>query len=218
MIKSIFNPNKLKTKIIITFLFIFIVFNPQGSNSIGLNNKDVYSYIVPMTRDSVELIKISLENEITSYIHCYAPNSKISPILFLNICKDNNFDLVLAMSQAHIESHYGTRGMAVKTNSIFNVGTYDNGIIKYRYKDPNHSIKPYTSLMNRNYLRCKSVEEILKQGEFVDYKGDRYASLIHYEYRVKTIYDNIVNDTNIAGLYKLYISTEYNKSVEFHNL
>jgi len=230
MVKLIRNnikiPKKKIKKTISTFLLllIFIIINPNivgNTNTIIAKNIPIEMEIgfKPIQRDSLDIIYKSLISEVDKYIFGYAPSTKLLPLTFIDVCKKQNFDIVLAMSQAHIESHYGTKGIASRTNSVFNVGTYDDGTIKYRYSDPNHSVEPYTSLMNRNYLRQgKKAADILKYKAFVDYKGDRYASFKFYEYRVKGVYDDILDKTSIDELYKIYTSEKYKQSLKYYAL
>ena len=145
--------------------------------------------------------------EVENYIEDNSFGSQLSGRKFIEACYGNNFDLVLALSQAHIESHFGTRGVASRTNSVFNVGTFDNGTILYRYTHPDFSVLPYISLMKRSYLvENKTAEDLLRPRSFVNYKGRRYASLKYYENRVKGVYEDIERDTPIDSLWKVYSS------------
>ena len=49
---------------------------------------------------------------------------------FLELCKIYRVDPCLALAQGIIESRLGTRGLAVKTKNIFNVGNTDDGRIR----------------------------------------------------------------------------------------
>ena len=184
--------NFKKVITIILLLSFFIILNPNiVGNAISSNNIKIEKEVnLPniLSMDSIKLIEIQLINSIQIYIKQHAPNSKLDPNILLYTCAETKFDIILAMSQAHIESHYGTKGIASRTNSVFNVGTYDDGTILYRYISPSHSIKPYVVLMNKNYLRNKTAVDLLKPSAFVDYRGYRYASFKYYEYRVNKVF------------------------------
>jgi hypothetical protein len=89
--------------------------------------------------------------------------------------------------------------MAAKTNSVFNVGTYDNGTILYTYKDPNHSVEPYMRLLRTKYLVGKEISNLLNES-FVDINGKRYATNITYEEKLINICDKIEARTKIDSL------------------
>ena len=212
--------HKIKETIIkITLLLFITLFSTNLAGNSGATmatpiDKPAADYF--MSLDSVNVINKNLLEEVQTYIHNYAPTSQLQSSELVIICRKYKFDIVLAMAQAHIESHYGTKGIASRTNSVFNVGTYDDGTIMYRYKDPNHSIEPYASLVTRNYLRDKTVAQLLKPWSFVDFKGDRYASFIYYEYRVGKVYKNILETTNIKNLYEIYSSKKYTQSKQYY--
>ena len=147
-----------------------------------------------------EIINTNLIKEVDSYIKSYAPESMLSAEQLVGLCDMFQFDLKLAMSQAHIESHFGTKGRAVETNSVFNVGTYDNGRIMYTYNEPNESIEPYISLMKNYYLVDTINVDNLLYNKFVNYKGKRYSTSKLYEKKLIEIMDVISNQTDIDRL------------------
>ena len=88
----------------------------------------------------------ALAIEIDKYIETVAPTADIDALNLIDLCSEYNVDIRLALAQAHVESHFGTKGTATRTNSIFNVGAYDgysaakqikNG---YGYKHPDYSL------------------------------------------------------------------------------
>jgi len=193
----------------IIFLLFFIFFG----TGVNLNSmiiadpaQEIKNNLKIPSRESIKQLDRELFTEVEKYIKNNSYGSKLKASKFIEYCYKEKFDILLALSQAHIESHFGTRGMAVKTNSVFNVGTYDNGRILYRYKDPNLSIAPYIYLVKNRYMVNNiSVEDLLKPRSFVDYRGLRYASHIRYELLVKGVYDKISSETSIDSLWKFYI-------------
>ena len=96
-----------------------------------------------------------------------------------------NVDLVFVLAQEHVESHFGTKGTARRTNSVFNVGAFDGHSARrqikngYGYKHPDHSVEPYLKLLTNNYLDGKTEFDLLES--FVNAEGQRYASNPKYE-------------------------------------
>lgn len=171
------------------------------------------------TEEEIDSVRLNLENEIDNYINRYGKHSKLDTKLFLQQCMEYKFDIVLAMSQGHVESHFGTRGVATRTNSIFNVGAYDNGKIPkaYYYKNPNESIRPYLELMNTRYLvNGTTVTDLLQPRQFVNVNGKRYASAKNYERTIQLTYQRIKEETKIDSLYNVITSDEYISSIDYH--
>lgn len=117
---------------------------------------------------------------------------KLSPEKIVQACEANNFDLPLLLAQAHLESCFGITSRAQRTNSVWSVGSYDNGHNACTYNSQNESIIPYIKLMKNRYLNGKTVDDILSPGKFVDIYGHRYASDPKYEAKVKSIRNKIL--------------------------
>lgn len=152
--------------------------------------------------------KDSLVTAIDNYIIMTAPESTVDGLFLLNKCQEYNVDLVFVLAQATLESHFGTTGMAKKTNSVFNVGAYDGKSShaissKYKYENPNLSIDPYLTLLNDSYLEGKSEEELLSN--FVNKHGKRYASYKNYEKELQIIIKRIEDDTDIVKAYSRFL-------------
>ena len=124
--------------------------------------------------------KYEIIEDMNGFVQSKVENTNMSSLMLLNLCDKYNIDVRLPLSQGLIESHYGTKGLAFKTNSIFNMGAYDGwkydkilGI--YKYTHPNMSIEPYLKSLSNNYLtEDKTEEDLLKN--FVNSNGSRYAS------------------------------------------
>ena len=56
--------------------------------------------------------------EVENYIKEYAPSSALSALTLVNLCGEYGVDIRLPLAQGHIESHFGTKGTASKTNSV----------------------------------------------------------------------------------------------------
>ena len=110
-------------KIIITIFIIIIldVIFVRSSNTNKINN------------DYYNLCKIELINEVDSYIKKFAPKSEMTGTNIVNLCLTYDFDIPLALSQFHIESHFASYGVAKRTNNVANVGNMDDGTILYKF-------------------------------------------------------------------------------------
>ena len=124
----------------------------------------------------------------------------LNPETLVKESDTNNFDLPFLMAVAHLESCFGANNRAKTTNSVFSVGSYDNGKNTVAYSDPNDSVAPYIRLIERDYLGDgKTLMGLLEPGSFVNYDGKRYASSKSYENNVKNIRNRILRMYPILG-------------------
>jgi flagellum-specific peptidoglycan hydrolase FlgJ len=124
----------------------------------------------------------------------YDPETiQISPEAMIEACNQTGFDLPLLIAQAHLESCFGLTPRARRTNSVFSVGSYDNGKNAATYATQNDCILPYIRLIQGKYLNDKTVDDILKPGAFVNGLNKRYATDTSYERKVKSIRNKIIS-------------------------
>ena len=147
--------------------------------------------------------KAQLVDEVQNYINTVAPTSNLRACVLVDACEKYNIEVKFALAQGEIESHFGTKGLASKTNSVWNVGAYDNHFYSkimgtYKYSHPNESIEPYLKLLYEKYLTNEVEEGLLRN--FVDHNGNRFASDKNYEERLKYKYKYIGNNTQIDSL------------------
>lgn len=133
------------------------------------------------------------------------PTSQLSAKRVVEECEKYGVDPLFVSAQAFIEGHFGTKGLAKKTNSVFNVGAYDGEGAKYMtsYDNPNDSIVPYLNLLTTTYLIGKDEKALMEN--YTNYKGDRYASNPEYEKQLTKVYNTFyegVKDEYIK--YKAY--------------
>ena len=145
--------------------------------------------------------KCALVNEVQTYINTISPSSNLRGYALVEECEKYGVDICFALSQAEIESHFGTKGVASKLNSVFNVGIYDGKTAeeidnKYKFDYPNESIEPYLKLLNERYLVNKTEQDLMKK--FVDINGNRYASNPNYENMISDKYKYITENTKIV--------------------
>ena len=141
-----------------------------------------------------------------SYIQTVAPGSNLSGYAVVDACLRHNMDIVFVLAQGQNESHFGTAGIARKTNSVFNVMSYDNlsadDILSrgHGYTHPDQSVEPYIRLIRNDYMvDGKTVQDLMTC--FVNKNGHRYASNPQYENALRRTYNRIDNTTNISELY-----------------
>lgn len=147
--------------------------------------------------------KVQLVDEVQNYINTVAPTSNLRACILVDACEKYNIEVKFALAQGELESHFGTKGLASKTNSVWNVGAYDGHFYSkimgtYKYSHPNESIEPYLKLLYEKYLTNEVEEGLLRN--FVDHNGNRFASDKNYEERLKYKYKYISNNTQIDSL------------------
>lgn len=204
---------KTKNKVIFAIIFAIyplLIFLVIFHSSI-FHTSYRYGIFRANIEDELHRARIELVEEIDSYISTVAPTSALSGRAVFNACDKHNIDIAFVLAQGELESHYATKGLAAKTNSVFNVLAYDgrtaNDIIRsgHGFKDPDDSVEPYIKLLVKNYL-VKGRTEYDLMNNFVNASGHRYASNENYEVQLRGIYKNINTNTCIPELIG-----EYNK-------
>lgn len=147
--------------------------------------------------------KSQLVDEVQNYINTVAPTSDLRACVLVDACEKYNIEVKFVLAQGELESHFGTKGLASKTNSVWNVGAYDgyyysNIMTIHKYPHPNMSIEPYLKLLYNKYLTYETEEGLLRN--FVDHDGNRFASDKNYEERLSYKYKYIGNNTRIDSL------------------
>lgn len=193
-----------KISIFLTFIvgLIFII-----NSAVASTNK---SYIQSEDVDSIETISEvemqrlqlqsqsdsltnSLISEVNDYIDRYAPKSKMTGEHIVSSCLESDFDITLLMAQAHLETHFG---QANSRNNVF-------GLAKKRYSHPDSAVVDYISLMQRRYVKNRSVDEALASNLNVEGSSKYfYSELATYTNHVSSIRNKIRNRTNIETLFK----------------
>jgi hypothetical protein len=172
-----------------------------GNHSLSVYSSDL--------QDKYIRSKANLVDSINKYIITVAPTATLNGSELLRGCEDYNIDICFALAQGQLESHFATKGVAAKTNSVWNVFSYDNleanDIIKNGkgYKHPDYSIQPYMKLLSEKYLIDGKTEMDLLDN-FVNVNGDRYASNPNYEKQLYGIYIKVNDVVNIEHAYQEY--------------
>ena len=135
---------------------------------------------------SYQGVKSDLVDATQHYIDSVAPNSGLRALILVENCEKYGIPVTFALAQGEVESHFGTTGLAYRTNSVWNVGAFDNyGLedIRHKFSNPNDSVIPYLDLLANNYLPSKTIEDLLDN--FVDINGNRYATDPSYEEKLR---------------------------------
>lgn len=168
---------------------------------------NVNGYYTSMRETELEYweCKFNIVREIEVYIHSVTDEHNLSALELLNGCDKYNIDVRLAMAQGQVESAFGTKGLASKTNSVWNYKAYDGCKLDNvpSYKHPNLSIDPYLKLIRQKYLGNTRTEQDLLDN-FTDVNGKRYASNELYEKELKLAWGKINNDTKLDSLLNHY--------------
>lgn len=185
----------VKRGIIIAFLFLFNI-------NVQLSEEEIY---VKSVKDKM---KLSLVNEVEKFLNEVAPETKLTPSFLVNKCLEYDMDIIFVLSQGLIESHFGTKGLALKTNSVWNVGAYDKQRPKddYWYETPDMSIEPYLKLVTEQYLIEVSQKgdtiykdlQHLVLDSYTNYDGKRFASAKGYENAMRKLMVKIDMETSIS--------------------
>jgi hypothetical protein len=201
IIKSNLNLFKFTRKtcirILLTVCLFLLLGKPALAPNSGVPPLNWELYKAKQYESATQLLVL----QVGSYIKKYAEDSKLSAQRLIEVCDEYDLDLKLVLAQGHLESHFGTRGAAAETNSVFNVGTLDNGTVLYRYNNPNLSIEPYAQLLRTRYLTSnKSEIDLVQLNQFQDISGKRYASSQSYEQKLLEIISLVSQTTDIDSL------------------
>lgn len=186
--------------LILVFMFCnvgtkFHVMSVQSnvSKTFEIEKPDLSMYpIVVRQRLHKELV-----NEVKVYITSMAPTSKIIADTLVNVCQRYDMDITFVLAQGLIESHFGTKGMALQTNSVFNVGTWDSKKVLCKYKNVNESIEPFVVLIKNDYMEKRTLTQLLRDGGYKNKNGHRYASSPLYEQSLRSTISTITMETSI---------------------
>ena len=193
--------------IFIVSFFITALFENSSKAAMGNNDKEdklksELSYANNIKINSSE----KLIKEVDTYMKSIAPNTKLDAKILVNLCDKYHMSLIFVLAQGIMESHLGTRGKAVMTNSVWNVGSFDDGKIYYSYKNVNESIEPYLKLLRNNYLIrisqqgdtiYKDIKNLIQDRGFVNSEGKRFATSAVYENSLRTMILKINMESSI---------------------
>ena len=169
----------------------------EYNNPYGINNID-YKNII----NKEKLVKEYISDILSKHGKTLS-DLRFNPDNLVLASYQYEYDLPLLLAQLQIESHFGTTERAQKTNSMFSVGSYDDGRDVVKYADQDSSIIPFIKTIKRDYLMNgeKDVYQLLKN--FVNHNGHRYASNPNYESDLSKTRNSIIS--KYPGLLNDYI-------------
>ena len=187
--------------IISIFVLCFYSFNTKNNNE--YNPLYVQTCVHTWKYNAA---KLELVNEVDNYIKSVASQSSLDGYVIVEECMNSGLDICFVLAQGENESHFGTTGLARKTNSVFNVYAFDGQSHeqiseKGKYKHPNYSVAPYIELLKKDYLVDGKTEYDLMDGQYVNKNGARYASSETYEKALLAKFMKIKQNTKIDSLY-----------------
>jgi flagellum-specific peptidoglycan hydrolase FlgJ len=201
--------NSICTWIVVFIMTIIIVVDSPSKKEHDNYDNHAISVYSSNLQDKYIRSKANLVDSINKYIITIAPTATLNGSEVLKGCEEYNIDICFALAQGQLESHFATKGVAAKTNSVWNVFSYDNlkadDIIKNGkgYKHPDYSIQPYMELLSEKYLIDGKTEMDLLDN-FVNLNGERYASNPNYEKQLYGIYVKVNEVVNIEAAYQEY--------------
>jgi hypothetical protein len=204
-IKDFFSKNRRSAiGIIVSLIAIVVVICIVAVRQCRENNDIFYEPLkvqVCNTTLKYNASKCELVDEIDRYIKKVAPSSALDAYVIVEECLNNSIDVCFVLAQGEQESHFGTAGLARKTNSVFNVYAFDghdyNMVNKNgKYDHPNDCVEPYLRLLKRDYLVDGKTEYDLMLN-YVNKNGSRYASSETYEEDIQRSFARIKSTTNI---------------------
>lgn len=216
--KSMFNKiSQIKRWIIILIIMAVSFFGLSCTNIMGqthnqkpklidtvnfemIDSPTQIDYVLP--HDSIRMEMIDVVQEFLSTSTRGKANDKLAEYL-VNNALEHDIDLCFIMSQAKIETHFGTVGAGRQSSrrSLF-------GIVKRRYSNYDHAVEDYCKILKKSYLVNGKTEKDLMR-KYVTGSGHRYASNPNYERELRSVYKEIVNSTNLKLLQDKY-NDEYN--------
>lgn len=172
--------------LVVVAIFAILAFTWSIPKQEEQNGYDTATEYIRELQTSYQGVKSDLVDLTQHYIDSVAPNSGLRALILVENCEKYGIPITFALAQGEIESHFGTKGLAFRTNSVWNVGAYDGhdySSISHKFSNPNDSVIPYLDLLTTNYLPGKTTEDLLDS--FVDVNGNRYASDKYYETKLK---------------------------------
>ena len=189
---------------------VAVIISAIGKMSITPDEKErlmsmVDTEMIDSKADSLFAKKVQAVDDCFAWyagLHNMKPEDiQLSSEKLVSTADEKGFSLPFAVAQAIVESGFGTASRARRTNSVWSVGSYDNGKNVCNYSTQDDSIAPYMDIVKRDYLGdSKSFDDLLSPGGFVNRKGMRYASNPNYEATMKKMIKMVLSRFPDLGL------------------
>ena len=150
--------------------------------------------LIPNYHEKVAAVEDYIITAFTSHGHPERlKNLDVTAEDFVRVAYEEDIDLPLLLAAAWLETMMGTSGVCVTrgTNSMYSVGAWDDGTTRNYYDSKVESMRHYAQIIKNDYLRGRNIETLLKDGNFVNKNGHRYASNPHYERNLRNIRNKI---------------------------
>lgn len=184
-----------------------------GFGSANLSHKPVENYqddepvkvmsvedIIPNYHEKVAAVEDYLITAFTRYGHPERlKNLDITAEDFVKVAYEEDIDLPLLLAAGWVETKMGTEGVCVTrgTNSMYSVGAWDDGSTRNYYDSKVESMRHYARIIKNDYLRGRDVDTLLKDGNFVNMNGHRYASNPRYERDLRLTRNKIIKNYDV---------------------
>ena len=156
--------------------------------------------MIPNYNEKVAAVEDYLITAFTRYGHPERlKNLDVTAEDFVRVAYEEDIDLPLLLAAAWVETKMGTEGVCVSkgTNSMYSVGAWDNGTTRNYYNSKVESMYHYAQIIKNDYLRDCDIDTLLKDGNFVNKKGHRYASNPCYERDLRNTRNKILNNYEV---------------------
>ncbi len=187
---------------VVSFVFNIVMgVEINSSNEMSFSKNELVH--IPLTKENIEPSrnKVWIDSTFTDYekraaVYLSRPEFTGTPLnaKMMTLCARNTYDstgtlvpVELALLQAQIETSMGRAGRSPENNP-FNVGETSKGTTMW-FNSTFEGTQAYYFLIAKNYLRCKTVEELLMN--FSNCSGHRYAEE-EYEIKVSSEYIRII--------------------------
>lgn len=201
--KNLENLKKIVLKLITAGVAVTTIIAAINKTNVSTTEKEELKQFVIAQEEETEKIDSVYQQKVDAcrkYMEYALKNQKytlestgLKPETLVKASIEKDFDLPFLMAVAHQESCFGATPRAKRTNSVFSVGSWDNGRDVVTYDDPNESVYEYIDLLNDSYMvNGKELMDLLKPGAFVNGIGKRYASDEKYETKIKILRNRII--------------------------
>ena len=151
--------------------------------------------LIPNYHEKVAAVEDYIITAFTRYGHPERlKNLDVTAEDFVRVAYEEDMDLPLLLAAAWLETMMGTSGVCVTrgTNSMYSVGAWDDGTTRKYYDSKVESMRHYAQIIKNDYLQGRDVDTLLKDGNFVNKDGFRYASNPNYERNLRNIRNKIL--------------------------
>ena len=105
-------------------------------------------------------------------------------------CLESSYDISLLLSQAHLETHFGT-----SSRNVF-------GIVGQRHSHPDEYVPHYITLMTSKYIIERTPEQLIRSNfSMENNRRVKYAENPNYGREIRNIRKNIIENTDIHNIW-----------------